>query len=90
MNGIDTTGDRQPQRGEEELRVHQQRRGLERGYVLQRQAVDGVGVAAIVFGRTRHIGSHDVDLLAAESAIHLVEPDGSTPLVGRKSSVRTR
>jgi hypothetical protein len=32
-------------------------------------------VVAIVLGRARHISGDDVDLLAAQPAIHFIEPD---------------
>ena len=76
MDDGEAIAERQPQRPPQEAEIHQQRLRLEPGHAFERQAMDGVGVVAIVFRRPGHIGGDDVDFLSAEAAIHLVEPDG--------------
>ena len=50
----------------------------------QLQAMHDVGVISVIFCSTGDVCSDDVDVLAAKTAVNLIEPDGGPPFGGKK------
>ena len=87
MHRIEPIAQPQRKRHRQELRVHPQRFRPQPPIPTESQPVHNIRMRRIVSCRIRHVRGDNMDILAAQTAVNLIEPDRRAAL-GREKKFR--